>query len=156
MAAFLSDHSLVLYDKLVSLTLHTLPLGFYGGRVDIEQMRHPRLEPLPRPLFWELAATCKHKAFATFLFIQSTNHSLCHTFLAETTRKVCSMGTWKDRWQCCYSIYLSSGLLQSNHVGWHNKKSSSSASSIPVHIQLSYLTLWWFSSAPPCKRLSCQ
>ena len=67
MAAFLSDHSLVLYDKLVSLTLHTLPLGFYGGRVDIEQMRHPRLEPLPRPLFWELAATCKHKAFATFV-----------------------------------------------------------------------------------------
>ena len=68
MAAFLSDHSLVLYDKLVSLTLHTLPLGFYGGRVDTEQMRHPRLEPLSRPLFWELAATCKHKAFVTFCF----------------------------------------------------------------------------------------
>lgn len=47
----------VLYDKLVSLTLHTLPLRFYGGRVDTEQMRHPRLEPLSRPLFWELAAT---------------------------------------------------------------------------------------------------
>ena len=46
MAAFLSNHSLVLYDKLVSLTLHTLPLGFYGGLVDIKQMRHPRLEPL--------------------------------------------------------------------------------------------------------------
>lgn len=77
MAAFLSDHSLVLNDKLVSLTLHTLPLGFYGGRVDIEQMRHPRLEPLSRPLFWELAATCKHKTFATFsvLFRVLTTHS---------------------------------------------------------------------------------
>jgi len=113
MAAFLSDHSLVLYDKLVSLTLHTLPLGFYGDRVDIEQMRHPRLEPLSRPLFWELAATCKQKASATFFFIQSTNHSLCHTFLSETTMKVCSLGIWKGCRQCCYCIYLSSCLLQS-------------------------------------------
>lgn len=154
MAAFLSDHSLVLNDKLVSLTLHTLPLGFYGGRVDIEQMRDPRLEPLSRPLFWELAATCKHKVFVTFFFlVQSTNHSLCHTFLAEPTMKVCSLGIWKGCRQCCYSIYLSSGLLQSNDVGLHSKKSSSSASSIPVHTKLNYLTLWWFSLAPPSKRL---
>jgi hypothetical protein len=47
MAAFLSHHLLVLYDKLVSLTFNTFPFGFYGGQVDTEQMRHPRLEPVP-------------------------------------------------------------------------------------------------------------
>jgi hypothetical protein len=59
-------YSLVLDDELVSIILHANPFGFNDTRVDRQKLGKPRLKPVPRPVYGELANLCEENEYQLF------------------------------------------------------------------------------------------